>query len=287
MTQQPIVQATSVDYSSDELDALASAFLRPDLARRSERVGGSAIERAQHGTALRGLVARHAIALGGQPGKPRITFLEPHATLLDAFLNAGAVATIRTEARLTRRAVSLFAADDAVVHRSELPGQEIHRLTAYPRLTAADLLVRELGLGDATDGGDATNGGASRSASGDTGPAEPAGAGRFDLSRAALGAAVRAIEAEKPAPRDVPAGAADVLYARRSSGSVSISARARDGARIIGSWTWIDAGDLGFWKVAGVGNDDSYVSMLAISPAELIAELGDAWAEVLAESAPV
>lgn len=267
---QPFATSVSIDYSDDELDAIASAFLRADLARRPDRATDSAVRRAQHQTALRGLVARRAIALTGGPAKPRITFFEPHATMLQAFLNAGAVATVRTEERNTMRAVSLFAGDDAVVHQAAIEGQAIQRMTAHPRFAAPELLAAEL-----TAAPDAA-----------APPASPIGPDRFDLTRAALRAAITAVDRGNAAPRDVPTGAADVLYARRSSGTVSIAARDRDGARVAGSWTWVDAGELGFWQVRGHDRDDSYVSLLAADPQVVADEIQAAWAHVLLEAAP-
>jgi hypothetical protein len=147
MGSAPAVRTISIDYSDDELDAIAEAFTRRDIARR-ERADDAhdPVRRARNQTALRGLVARRAIALDGSPERPRMTFLAPHATLLGAMLGAGSIATIHSETRTSARTISLFVHDDVVVEQAALPGLAIQRMTAHPRAAAPGLLHRALAL---------------------------------------------------------------------------------------------------------------------------------------------
>ncbi len=64
---------------------------------------------------------------------------------------------------------------------------------------------------------------------------------------------IAAFEAGDEPPDCVPGGAADILYARRSSGSVTITSRDRTGTRSAEKWSWIDAGELGLWRVEADG----------------------------------
>jgi hypothetical protein len=126
--------ALAIDYSDDELDAIASIQLtviascsgarsrRPAGARPREDLVARAAARAAIDAATRGLVARRAIALGGTPVRPRVRFIEPHATLLSAFVGADATASIRVERPGRTRVRALFA-DEAVVEQDSLPGQ--------------------------------------------------------------------------------------------------------------------------------------------------------------------
>ena len=258
------VKTLSIDYSDDELDALAVAFSRSDLARRPERVGGDPVRRAQQQTALRGLVARHAIALGGTPTRPRIEFLEPHATLLGAFLSAAAVATVRREVREEARTVSLFVHDEVVVHQAALPGQAIQRMTAYGQGGAGALLAAELQLPQP--------------------PAEPVPRGGVELTRRMVRTTLEAIAAREPIPAGVPGPAADILYARVASGSVAITSRDRVGTRSAEKWAWIDSGDVGLWRVR-TSADSHMVTLLPAETVSLAAEIDYAWSIALAGSA--
>ena len=264
MQPAAVVSAISIDYSDDELDAIAAAFSRPDLARRAERVGGDPIRRAQQQTALRGLVARHAIALSGTPTRPRIEFLEPHATMLGAFLQAQAVATVRREAREETRAVSLFAHDEVVVHQASLPAQAIQRMTAHGRDAAAAVLSAELALPQR--------------------PAEPVQRGAVELTRRMVQTTLDAIAARQSIPVGVPPAAADILHARIASGSVAITSRDRVGTRSAEKWAWIDAGDVGLWRVR-TSADSPMVTFLPAETVSLAAEIDYAWSLALAGSA--
>ncbi len=261
MPDEPFARSISIDYSDDELDAIADAFTRRDIARR-ERAGDAhdPVRRAQSQTALRGLVARRAIALGGSPARPRMTFLEPHATLLGAFLGAEAVATIRHERGPTVRAVSLFAHGDVVVEQAARPGLAIQRMTAHGRDGARELLRGELSL-------PAGGGGA---------PARE----EIELTTRAMTLGADAVARGDSPPECVPPRAAEILYARRSSGSVTISARDRAGTRSAEKWSWLEAGELGFWRVRAEG-DAPLVRLVAAQPGELAGEIEAAWARAL------
>ncbi len=278
---QPFAHAVSVDYSDDELDALATAFLRADLARRPDRVPHDAVRRAQQQTALRGLVARRAIALGGTASAPRITFFEPHATVLGAFLNAGAVATIRTEKRGGANAASLFAHDDVVVHQVALQGQQIQRLTAHPRGASEALLASELwGAGADAEPGTFAEAKPDAGAGADASPELET----ITVPQAAFRAAVTAIDAGRDAPADMPGRVADLLFARLASGSITFSARDRDGGRAAGVWTWIDAGQLGFWQLF-IDQGQAAVRLVPTSAEAFASAVRAAWDDVLTSAA--
>ncbi|MEH3052382.1 MAG: hypothetical protein PGN13_00040 [Patulibacter minatonensis] len=260
MSTQPFVREISVDYSDDELDALATAFGRKDLARRPERSTDDPIRRAQRQTALRGLVARHAIMLSGTPNRPQIAFLDPHATLLGTWLRAPAVATIRTEAREAARSASLLVGDEVVVHQAALPGQAIQRLTAHGRDGAPDLLAAELDLAS-------------------TVPA-PEDAKPIEVSPRMVGATLEAFEQGQAPPTNVPKAAVDVLHARLSSGSLTIAHRATGGVRVAERWAWIDAGTLGLWRVRGP-KDGAVLTIEPFDPSALRTEIADTWSGIL------
>ncbi len=260
MTAAPFVRTISIDYSDDELDALASAFTRPDLARRPDRAGSDPIRRAQQQTALRGLVARKAIALGGTTARPQITFLDPHATMLGAYLGAPVLATVRHESAMGTRAVSLFSHDAVVVHQEAIPGQAVQRMTAHGVDGAPALLAAELRLPASTG---------------------PAGRQPIELTRRMITGAVEAFANREPAPDCVPPVGADLLYARVSSGSVAFTARDRSGVVGAEKWAWIDGGELGTWQVQ---TDDAspLVRFVPIEAAALAEEIAAAWAAALA-----
>ncbi|MEA2154771.1 MAG: hypothetical protein QOE11_911 [Solirubrobacteraceae bacterium] len=256
MGAEPFARSISIDYSDDELDAISEAFTRRDIARR-ERAGDAhdPIRRAQNQTALRGLVARRAIMLGGTPARPRMTFLEPHATLLGAFLGANSIATIRREQSTTVRAVSLFVHGDVVVEQAAREGLAIQRMTAHGRDNAAHLLDRELLL---------------------PGPGERPPHEELELTKRTMTLTIAAIEQGSEMPERVPARAADILYARMASGSVTITTRDVSGTRSSEKWSWIDAGELGLWRVQ-TDADSPVVRLIAAAPADLAGEIDVAW----------
>lgn len=259
----PFAKTVSIDYSADELDALASAFRRADLARAPERAAGDPIERARHQTALRGLVARRAIVLSGTPARPRIALLDPHATLLGGWLGARAIATVRHEDRARTRVSSLHAAG-VLVHQEALPGQAIERLTAHGAGAAPELLAAELRL---PDGSSAEH------------PVP-----RLELTRRMIASSLEALAERRMPPERVPPLGADVLHARVASGSVSLDHWAPGGARTTSKWTWIDAGELGFWRVEAMP-DDAIVAFVAAEPDALRAEIEASWATAAASAA--
>ena len=257
MPSGPFARSISIDYSDDELDALAEAFTRRDLARRERGGDGrDAIRRAQNETALRGLVARRAIALAGSAARPLLTFLEPHATLLGAFLGAEAVATIRREERTSIRAVSLFVHDAVVVEQAARDGLAVQRMTAHDRDAADELLRREVALNDVIS------------------VAEPAAA--LELTSRMMTLTIEAIERGDEPPACVPCRAVDLLWARRASGSVAISARDAAGVHSAGKWSWIDGGELGLWRVHA-DDESPILRLVRVQPGELADEVGRAW----------
>ncbi|MEA2151555.1 MAG: hypothetical protein QOD69_3385 [Solirubrobacteraceae bacterium] len=267
MGGEPFARSISIDYSDDELDAIAEAFTRRDIARR-ERADDAhdPIWRAQSQTALRGLVARRAIALGGTPLRPRLTFLEPHATLLGAMLGAEAIATIRRERGATVRAVSLFAHGAVVVEQAAREGLAIQRMTAHGRAAAGELLRSELAL--------------QRDAEPAPTPASASDPDEIELTRRALTLAVAAVERRETPPDCVPPRAGDILYARRASGSVTITMRDTAGTRSAETWSWIEAGDVGFWRVVSDG-DSPLVRLVAAAAGDVAEEIAAAWARAV------
>jgi hypothetical protein len=254
---QPFVREISIDYSDDELDALSTTFSRADLARSPERAGDDPVRRAQRQTALRGLVARRAIMLSGTGARPQIAFLDPHATLLGTWLRATAVATIRTESREAVRSVSLMLGDEVVVQQLSLPGQAIQRLTAYGRDGAQELLASEVDLGAAL--------------------AAPADATPIEVTARMVTGTLEALGRGEPAPDCVPQRAVDLLYARVSSGSLTLTYRAPGGVRAAERWSWIDGGTLGLWRVRG-GESTPTLTLEPVDPSTLRRETAAAWA---------
>jgi len=253
---EPFARAISIDYSDDELDAISTAFLRRDIARRARADDAhDPIRRAQNQTALRGLVARRAIMLGGTASRPRVTFLEPHATLLDAYLRAGSIATIRRDERKVSRAVSLFVHGEIVVEQAAREGLAVQRMTAHARADAAELLHRELRL-----------------------PAAPAPAApeEIELTQRMMTLTLEAVGRGADPPGCVPGKAADVLYARSSSGTVTITSRDRSGTRSSEKWAWVDAGDLGLWRVVPDG-EGPMLRLAATGADDLRNEIDAAW----------
>jgi hypothetical protein len=264
---EPFARSISIDYSDDELDAIAEAFTRRDIARR-ERADDphDPIWRAQSQTALRGLVARRAITLGGTLMRPRLAFLEPHATLLGAMLGAEAIATIRRERGAALRAVSLFAHGDVVVEQAAREGLAIQRMTAHGRAAAGELLRLELAL--------------ERDAERVEGFAPAPEPEEIELTRRALTLAVSAVERREPPPDCVPPRAGDILYARRESGSATITMRDTAGTRSAEKWSWIEAGEFGLWRVVTDG-DSPLVRLVAAAAGELAGEIEAAWARAV------
>lgn len=258
MAGGPFARSISIDYSDDELDAIAEAFTRRDIARRSR--ADDPIWRAQAQTALRGLVARRAITLGGSRERPRLSFLEPHATLLGAMLGAEAVVTIRREKGPTTHAVTLFAHGEVVVEQAARGGLAIQRMTAHGRDTAAELLRAQLALDRAIK--------------------RPALPEEIELTRRAMTLAVGAVERRETRPDCVPARAFDVLYARRASGSATITTRDVTGTRSAEKWSWIEAGDVGLWRVVTDG-DSPLAALVAAGAGEVADEIEAAWARAL------
>ena len=134
-------------------------------------------------------------------------------------------------------------------------------MTAHGRDVAGDLLRRELSLGGGSGGG---------------GPSQQV----YELTRRMMTQAIAALEAGDEPPECVPSGAADILYARRSSGSVTITTRDRSGTRSAEKWSWIDAGELGHWRVEAE-SDSPIVRLVAGDRDAVTSEIEAAWARAL------
>lgn len=245
------IAALSVDYSDDELDAIAELFRRPDLGGRRVRDPGEdivarAVARASIDAATRGLVARRAIALEGTPVRPRVRFIEPHATLLGAFVGADATASVRVERPGHTQVRALFGRGAVVVEQSSLPGQAIKRMVAHPRAQALELLLRDLPCS----------------------PESEDGAGRVphELTLTMLDRAERVLEQGSEPPPWLSSQLLDLLHARTGSATIVVRRRHPGGIVLADRISWMAAGTLGTWRVEPVGTQPGVTVRLA--PAE-------------------
>lgn len=266
------IAALSVDYSDDELDAIAELFRRPDLGGRrvrdpGEDVAARAAARAAIDTATRGLVARRAIALEGTPVRPRVRFIEPHATLLGAFVGADATASVRVERPGHTQVRALFARDVVVVEQSSLPGQAIKRMVAHPRARALALLLQDLPLA----------------------PEHADGAGRVphELTLTMLDRAERVLEQGSEPPPWLSSELLDLLHARTGSATVVVRRRHPGGIVLADRISWMAAGTLGTWLVEPLGTQPSVTVRLAPSDDDEIRRLlTAAWSQDARHPAP-
>jgi hypothetical protein len=253
------VAALSIDYSDDELDAIAELFRRPDLGGRrvrdpAEDIVGRASARAAIDAATRGLVARRAIALEGTAVRPRVRFLEPHATLLGAFVGADATASVRVERPGRTQVRALFARDDAVVEQASLPGQAIKRMIAHPRAEALALLFHDLPFAPgAVDGA--------------------GGRVPHELTLTMLDRAERVLEQGSEPPSWLSSALLDLLHARSGSATVVVRRRHPGGIVLADRISWMAAGALGTWRVEPVGTTPSVTVRLAPSTDDEIRRL--------------
>jgi len=243
------VAAVSIDYSDDELDAIAELFRRPDLGGRrvrdpGEDVAGRAAARAAIEAATRGLVARRAVALEGTEVRPRVRFIEPHATLLGAFVGADATASVRVERPGRTEVRALFARDDVVVEQSSLPGQAIKRMVAHPRAEALGLLFDDLPC--APEAGDG-----------------PAGRVAHELTLTMLDRTERVLEQGSEPPSWLSSDLLDLLHARSGSATIVVRRRHPGGIVLADRISWMAAGTLGTWRVEPVGTQPSVTVRLA------------------------
>jgi hypothetical protein len=252
------VVALAIDYSDDELDAIADLFRRPDLGGRrvrdpGEDVTARAAARAAMDAATRGLVARRAIALEGTPVRPRVRFIEPHATLLGAFVGADATASVRVERPGHTQVRALFARDVVVVEQASLPGQAIKRMVAHPRAQAPALLMAGLPFA----------------------PAAREGARRVphELTLTMLDRAERVLEQGSEPPPWLSSALLDLLHARTGSATVVVRRRHPGGIVLADRISWMAAGTLGTWRVEPVGTQPSVTVRLAPSADDEIRRL--------------
>jgi hypothetical protein len=259
------IAALSVDYSDDELDAIAELFRRPDLGGRrvldpAEDAVGRAAARAAIDAATRGLVARRAIALEGTPVRPRVRFIEPHATLLGAFVGADATASVRIERPGRTRVRALFARDDVVVEQASLPGQAIKRMVAHPRAEALELLFDDLPFAPEHDDG--------------------GGRTPHELTLTMLDRAERVLEQGSEPPPWLSSELLDLLHARTGSATIVVRRRHPGGIVLADRISWLAAGSLGTWRVEPVGTQPSVTVRLAPSDdAEIRRLLTAAWSQ--------
>jgi hypothetical protein len=258
------VAAVSIDYSDDELDAIAELFRRPDLGGRrvrdpAEDVAGRAAARAAIDAATRGLVARRALSLEGTEVRPRVRFIEPHATLLGAFVGADATASVRVERPGRTEVRALFARADVVVEQSSLPGQAIKRMVAHPRAEALRLLFD--GLPDSPEASDG-----------------PAGRVAHELTLTMLDRAERVLEQGSEPPPWLPSALLDLLHARSGSATIVIRRRHPRGIVLADRISWMAAGTLGTWRVEPVGTQPSVtVRLVPTTDDEIHGLLTAAW----------
>jgi hypothetical protein len=252
------IAALSVDYSDDELDAIAELFRRPDLGGRrvrdpAEDAAGRAAARAAIDAATRGLVARRAIALEGTPVRPRVRFMEPHATLLGAFVGADATASIRVERTGHTQVRALFARDDVVVEQASLPGQAIKRMVAHPRAQAPALLFDDLPFAPECD--------------------EARERAPHELTLTMLDRAERVLTQGSEPPPWLSSELLDLLHARTGSATVVVRRRHPGGIVLADRISWMAAGALGTWRVEPVGTQPSVTVRLAPSADDEIRRL--------------
>ena len=244
----------TLDYSDDELDAVADLFDRRVFAQRRQR-DPDRDERTRRAVAdamLRALAARRALVLEGSPARPRVRLLEPHATVLDPFVAPEVEVHVVEESALGMRAWSLYARGEVVVERRALPGEALSRLTARPRVAAAPVPLPHA-LFEADDA------------------AQPA---RVEVTLRQFERADAAVTAGMPPPAGVPKLLGDVLYARTASATVILTARSDTGVVEHERWSWLAAGRLGLWRVSvGPGRELSTVFIEVVQPQEFRAEL--------------
>jgi hypothetical protein len=267
------IAAISVDYSDDELDAIAELFRRPDLGGRrvrdpGEDVAGRAAARAAIDAATRGLVARRAIALEGTAVRPRVRFLEPHATLLGAFVGADATASVRVERPGRTQVRALFARADVVVEQASLPGQAIKRMVAHPRGEALRLLFDDLPC--APEAGD-----------------DLRGRVPHELTLTMLDRAERVLEQGSEPPSWLSSTLLDLLHARTGSATIVVRRRHPGGIVLADRISWMAAGTLGTWRVEPVGTTPSVTVRLAPTTDDEIRRLlTTAWEHEAAHRVP-
>jgi hypothetical protein len=217
--------ALSADYSHDELDAVADAFgVTSRGSARLQSQPDDPLLRASLATALRGLVARRALTLGGTAASPRIELLEPHGTLLGTFIGATRVLSAEAEERSRTERWVVFLREDVAVQQCAVAGTAIVRMTALAPSAAIASLLDSLRL--------------------------PQSDAERDLTRRPLEASAAAFDRGSDALR--AAGATDALidlvHARRRR--ITIVEEQIDGRRMERrTRRWIDAGTLGWWRV--------------------------------------
>ena len=223
----PALRSLSIDYSEDELDALADLFGVPALGsarlRRPPASGTEeAVLRATLATATRSLVARRAMVLSGTAIAPTVELLEPHATLLRTFLGSTTVVSVeRAERSATDRWV-VFVREGVAVEQRAVQGRAIVRMTAHPAAALHALVAGPLSFEDSG--------------------AQPEGT--------PVAAAVRTLE--EPPGADLSPGTPErlreVLYARRQTIDVKV-VRRLEGAVERTRLRWIDSGRVGLFRV--------------------------------------
>jgi hypothetical protein len=220
------VRSLSIDYSEDELDALADLFGLPALGsarlRRPPATGTEeAVLRATLATATRGLVARHAMMLSGTAIRPKVELLEPHATILRTFLGSTAVLAVEQQRRAEVDRRVLFVRDDVVVEQRAVGGRAILRMVAHPAGALDELAAGALDLSDE----------------------QPQAAGEpLEVVTATLDRGFDEAHAEAPGVLR------DLLYARRRAIRATASRQTGTGVERT-ALEWLDAGDLGLWRV--------------------------------------
>ena len=239
------VAMLAIDYSDDELDAIAELFHRRDLGSTGVRSPPEdpverALLRAVSDAAIRALVARRAIALSGSESFPRVRFLDPHATILGTFVGADAVASVKVEQRGRVRTRALFASGEILVEQQPLRNLAIKRMVARPRGEAETVLLRDLPFSGA-DG--------------------PPGRMGLEVTLGQLAATDSALAGGEDPPPGLASGLLDILYARTASGTVIVRRRVR-GIVVAERVSWLAAGSLGTWRIEPAGTQPSVTARL-------------------------
>jgi hypothetical protein len=234
--------ATTIDYSQDELDALADAFGVRWLG--SARLAGprDAVVEATLATALRGLVARRALLLEGTAASPRVRFLEPHATLLGTFVQPERIVRLEVHARARFERRLVFVRDGVAVEQQRTPSAGILRMTARPAAALEAIALDVLAPAD---------------------HAAPAERRPLEVMLRALDADSETLAAQGAAPPLV-----DLAHARRRR--VTLVDTVLDGRRVATLQTsWIDAGTLGWWRVEPEGDPAVLARLVPVAADEV------------------
>ena len=221
-----VVRSLTIDYSEDELDALADLFGVPALGsarlrRPPASATAEAVLRATLATATRSLVARRAMILTGTAIAPKVELLEPHATLLATFLGSTTVVSVERRRRDETERRVVFVRGDVAVEQRALAGRAIVRMTAHPAEALGALVAEPLAFDDVET---------------------PAEAEPFEATLLALEGGPDALAGE------APDALRELVYARRQMVVVTVASRSGQTVERT-TLRCFSGGQLGLWRV--------------------------------------